>query len=190
MRSGDAASTASCEGSFSASTGSFAAVFSHFAGTGPSWNAVPTMRSPRPSASSISVDVDLIVITRFGAAAPKSTVVPQLSMLSDDGDDDGCRTCAVAVGEQPARARAAIAATATSALRERVIERDGTDSPGGRHGCDHPRALLAGGRPAAPDPGPARRTTSGAGVRPPTLRVLAAPGGLHVGIALEAAPPK
>src|SRR5690606_35828050 len=48
-------------------------------GTGPSWNAVATMLSASPSASSSSVDVDLIVTTRSGVLL---TVIrnPQLSM--------------------------------------------------------------------------------------------------------------
>ena len=74
------------------------AAAAHFSGTGPSWNAVPTIRSPRPRASSISVEVDLIVTTRCGGAAVRPMVVPQLSR---EVRWDGVVAGSAAMAEQP-----------------------------------------------------------------------------------------
>src|SRR6185312_3830073 len=87
------------------------------------------MRSPSPRASSISVEVDLIVMTRFGAAPLKSTVVPQLSTVRVEAD--GCGACAAAVGAQPTRARAASAAMARTPprrARTRAGRKERTDT--------------------------------------------------------------
>src|SRR4051812_37224683 len=78
----------------------------HSSGTGPSWKAVPTILSPRPSASSISVEVDLMVTTRSGAAS-KVTEVPQLSTVTGESTEAVGVGAAAGVAAQPARATTA-----------------------------------------------------------------------------------
>src|SRR3954462_12745819 len=86
------------------------------AGTGPSWKAVPTMRSPSPRASRISVDVDLMLTTRVGAVA-KVTRVSQFWIttgLSVVGERVPAAGCADA-DAQPASRKIAAAARVPSA---------------------------------------------------------------------------
>ena len=118
-KSGSRSSTASWLGAKSEITGMLAASAAYSAGTGPSWNADPTIRSPRPRANSSSVLVDLIVTMRCGADAGTSTAVPQLSMVT------GCVSAAsVVVGggleAHPARLSAMTARMAVGAKRTRI----------------------------------------------------------------------
>src|SRR5699024_7612835 len=76
-RSGSFSSTASWEGALSDSCGIDSASSAHRLGTGPSLKARATTLSPKPSASSSSVAVDLIVTTRSGADS-KVCSIPQL----------------------------------------------------------------------------------------------------------------
>ena len=75
------ASVASCDGTLSESTSTPDAASASSSGTGPSLNALPTMRSSSPSASMSSSVDDLTVTTRSGADS-KVTSVPQLSIVS------------------------------------------------------------------------------------------------------------
>ncbi len=80
MKSGVRASTDSWPGTKSLTTLRPLPAVARDAGSGPSRNAEPTMRSPRPRASSSSVVEDLIVTMRSGAAVTV-TLVPQLSSV-------------------------------------------------------------------------------------------------------------
>jgi hypothetical protein len=121
--SGSSASRASSLGMKSEIVCRPAAWFFHLVGTGPSWNAVPTMRSPNPSASRISVDVDLMLTTRFGAVA-NVTRVSQF-WITTGASAEGAVGEPLAAGWadaalQPASSRMAAAARAAGAAgRER-----------------------------------------------------------------------
>src|SRR4051794_37621000 len=76
------------------------------------------MRSPSPRASSISVEVDLIVTTRFGALS-KVTSVPQLSTVTGPAAADGASGDGVAAPVAGPAAQPARSASPASGRRER-----------------------------------------------------------------------
>src|SRR5690625_1447773 len=132
MKSGSTARTASDPGAFSDSTGGGGLGRVRWSGRSPSGKAVPTSFSPRPRASTSSVEVDLIVTIRSGA---ESTVRgnPQLSTgavnPAGEADGGGVGEAAGDSGEGPAApgaeaqaARAKADAEATVRVRAKAPE--------------------------------------------------------------------